>query len=210
MKEYPCIDREVRNEVIYAFDKLDGQNVRAEWNKKQKFHKFGSRHQLISKAQGRKEDGPYRWSEAIDKIHSKYEKDLHDIFVKNRFEKVIVFFEFGGPNSFAGRHAEEELDVTLIDISVHKKGLLLPRNYLDLVGHLDIAKMLYHGKANELFVEEVKEGKLDGMTFEGVVCKGYEYIQPGLPLMFKVKNKTWILKLAEFCHGDSKLFEHLK
>ena len=123
MKEYPSIDRVVRNEVIYAFDKLDGQNLRVEWNKKQKFHKYGSRRQLISKAQGRKEDGPYRWSEAIDRVHVKYEKELHDIFVKARFQKAVAFFEFHGPSSFAGRHVDEELDVTLIDVRVHQKGL---------------------------------------------------------------------------------------
>jgi hypothetical protein len=40
MKEYPSIDREIRfGEPIYAFDKLDGSNIRAEWNKKRKFWK---------------------------------------------------------------------------------------------------------------------------------------------------------------------------
>ena len=209
MKEYPSIDRIVKNETIYAFDKLDGQNIRVEWNKKQKFHKFGSRRQLISKAQARNEEGPYRWSEAIDRVLGKYEKDLHDIFVANRFQKAVAFFEFWGPHSFAGRHTDEPLNVTLIDIRVHKKGLLLPRDYLKLVGDLDIAKLLYHGNANQDFVDSVRNSTIEGMTFEGVVCKGQQYVQPGQPLMFKVKSSAWLLKLVEYCHGDSSLFENL-
>jgi len=88
MKEYPSISKEIRNgEKIYAFDKLDGQNIRGEWNRKQKFYKFGSRTQLI----GIEDES---WKEAIEIIKAKYEKDLNDIFIKNRWDRVICFFEF--------------------------------------------------------------------------------------------------------------------
>jgi hypothetical protein len=204
MKEYPSIDRVVRGSEVYAFDKLDGQNIRVEWDKKKMFHQFGSRHQIITK-----DDSQHRWAEAIEKVHGKYEKDLHDLFVKNRFQKAVAFFEFHGPNSFAGKHTPEKLDVTLIDLRVHKKGLLLPKDYLKMVGHLDIAKLLYHGEVNDTFVESVRESTLEGLTCEGVVCKGDKYDRPGLPLMFKVKTKVWLSKLVEYCHGDSKLFENL-
>ena len=48
MKIYPIISREIhRNIPIYAFDKLDGSNIRVEWAPKKKFCKFGSRNRLI-------------------------------------------------------------------------------------------------------------------------------------------------------------------
>jgi hypothetical protein len=43
MKTYPSISRDIVGQPIYAFDKLDGSNIRAEWSKKNGFHKFGSR-----------------------------------------------------------------------------------------------------------------------------------------------------------------------
>lgn len=202
MKEYPSIVKEIRHgEKIYAFDKLDGQNFRLEWNKKNKFHKFGSRTQLI-------DVNDKLWGEAARISVEKYEKNLHDIFVANRYEKVICFFEFWGKNSFAGRHQEEPHDVTLIDVSVHKKGFLLPQDFLKTFKDVDTAKMLYYGNCNSEFVELVRERKLDGMTFEGVVCKG-QYNTPGVPLMFKVKSLEWIIKLERFCSGDEKLFKQL-
>ena len=47
MKEYPTISTKIVDQPIYAFDKLDGSNIRAEWTKKQGFYKFGKRHGLV-------------------------------------------------------------------------------------------------------------------------------------------------------------------
>lgn len=202
MKEYPSIGRDIRNgEKIYAFDKIDGSSCRSEWSKKRGFYKFGTRTQLI-------DENDSLWGEIPKIIVGKYEKDLHDIFVANRWEKVICFFEFWGKNSFAGRHQKEPHDVTLFDVSVHKKGILLPQDYLKLFGNLDMAKMLYYGNANSELVEKVKNRQLEGMTFEGVVCKGpMQY--PGLPLMFKIKSLEWLNKLKNFCNGDEMLYKQL-
>lgn len=203
MKEYPSIEKRIRiGEKVYGFDKLDGSNIRSEWNKKNKFWKFGTKTQLINA-----EDK--LWGEAPRLIVSKYEQNLHDIFVKNRFEKVICFFEFWGKNSFAGNHMDEPHDVTLFDISVHKKGILPPPDYLNLVEHLDIAKLLYWGNVNQSFIESVRNRTLEGMTFEGVVCKG-QIERPGLPMMFKIKSDEWVIKLKRKCEGDDTLFKQLE
>lgn len=203
MIQYPSIERGFINksEPIYAFDKLDGSNCRSEWNKKKGFWKFGTKERLI--------DGSDRvFGGAVGLIKAKYEKDLHDIFVKERTEKATCFFEFLGPNSFAGWHQDEEHDVTLLDISTHKKGFMLPKKFLKTVGHLDVPKLLYHGNANQLLVEQVRDGTLEGMTFEGIVCKG-SYVSPGRLLMFKLKSSAWIEKVRTFCRGDEKLFSEL-
>jgi hypothetical protein len=206
MKEYPSIENTLRKGKVYAFDKLDGQNFRVEWSKKKKFYKFGSRKQMVGNIV---DNEIYRWNEAIAIAKTKFEKDIHDIFVKNRIRKGVCIFEFHGPNSFAGRHADEPLDLTMIDVRVDNKGYLLPKDYLKMVGDLDIAKLLYYGNANSSFVDDVKHSRLEGMTGEGVVCKGQVYDRPGIPLMFKVKSDIWMSRLRAKCNGDEKLFEQL-
>ena len=203
MKSYPSIDREVRRKTpIYAFDKADGSQIRAEWSKKAGWYKFGSRNVLLG------EDHQYL-GKAIDIFKNKYGDDLAKIFLKQHWQQVILFGEFWGPKSFAGLHEKEDAHtVTLFDVNPHKKGILLPQDFMKLFGDLDHAPLLYRGNANQEFEEEVRSGKLEGMTFEGVVCKG-AYVSPGLPLMFKIKNRAWIEKLRERCAGDEKLFQQL-
>lgn len=202
MKTYPSISGEIVGHPIYAFDKLDGSNIRAEWSRKNGFYKFGTRKRLL---------GPdeHLLGRSIPLIMDTYSDDLEKVFRKQRWDKVVAFFEFYGPNSFAGWHDEnEEQSVKLIDINVHKKGLLEPKDFLKTFKNIEHAELLYHGNPNENFIQDVKEGNIPGMTFEGVVCKG-KHVSPGLPLMFKVKNIAWIKKLKEVCGDDEAKFEKL-
>lgn len=204
MKEYPSIPKDIRTEVpIYAFDKLDGSNIRAEWSKKRGFYKFGSKTRLMG------EDDKIL-GESIKLVRDKYESDLSTIFVKEKWDVITCFFEFYGPNSFAGHHdLTEKHDVTLFDVNVYKHGLLNPNEFVDFFGHLDIPKVLYYGKANSFFIESVRNGTLKDMTFEGVVCKGKNTKRTPMPIMFKVKNRAWLDKLKIRCQGDEKLFQQL-
>ena len=119
MKGYPSIPREVQHSLhVYAFDKLDGSQIRAEWTRKNGFFKFGSRRVLI--------DGSHPLGKAVGLIQGKYADDLGRIFRKSRYDKVTCFFEFFGPSSFAGQHVEnEDHDVILFDVDVYKKGYLI-------------------------------------------------------------------------------------
>lgn len=202
MKTYPSIDGQVVDRPIYAFDKLDGSNIRAEWNRKNGFYKFGTRKRLL-------DPNEPIFGRAIPLILEWYSEPLSKIFRDKRWEKTIAFFELYGPNSFAGNHnPDEDQKVTLIDVSIHKKGLLEPKDFLKIFKNVEHAELLYHGNPNESFIQSVKNGVLDGMTFEGVVCKG-KHLTPGLPLMFKVKNLDWIKKLREECGDDEKKFKEL-
>jgi hypothetical protein len=202
MKTYPSVGRDILNKPIYAFDKLDGSNIRAEWSKKNGFCKFGSRKRLL-------DESDKLLGEAKNLVLEKYSDDLSKIFREQRWQKAVAFFEFHGPSSFAGSHVSEETKtVTLFDVAGDKNGILEPKDFLKRFGHLDIASLLYQGNANSDFVAEVKEGRLEGMTFEGVVCKGKSK-SPGLPLMFKIKNQLWIDKLHSYCKNDTKLIEEL-
>ncbi len=198
MKSYPSIPKDIIDIDIYAFDKLDGSNIRAEWHPKKGFHKFGTKTRLLDP-----NEKPF--GQAVELIKNKYE-ELNSIFSRERYPSAISFFEFGGPESFAGNHGEGPHDVVLFDVNPFKKGILPPNEYLKLYGHLDIAKLLYHGKANAPFVQSVENGTLQGMTFEGVVCKG---MNKKLLTMFKIKNRAWIEKLKEQCKDNEQLFNQL-
>lgn len=203
METYLSIPKDIVDHPIYAFDKLDGSNMRVEWTKKNGFCKWGTKTQMLDKTH------PV-FGQSIELFLNKYGEDLSRIFVKERYEKSTSFFEYHSPNSFAGTHADEPHFVTLFDIKIHKKGYLLPKDFIKLTDRIEVAQLLYHGNPNQEFLELVRSGKLNGMTFEGVVCKGQKYIYPGTPLMFKVKNRAWIEKLKVKCDGNINLFNQLQ
>ena len=202
MKSYPSISKEIRHDIyIYAFDKLDGSNIRAEWNSKRGFYKFGTKSQLIDT-----NSKPFGIS--IQLLKDKYEKDLSLVFNDQKWKDAICFFELWGKDSFAGNHNfEAPLDVTLFDVNPYKQGILEPQEFIRFFGHLDIAKVLYEGKISIELFDQIKQSTLPGMTFEGCVCKG---IDNGKLIMFKVKTKAWLEKLRVYCKGDTNLFSKLE
>lgn len=190
MKQYPTISKDCRYGPCYMFEKLDGSNIRAEWTRKKGFDKFGSRKVLI---------GPDSLlGEAIKLIHEQTDS-LAPIFEKQRWQKVTCFFEFYGPNSFAGLHEDEPHVVKLIDVDVYKQGLLDVRDFIDLFP--DAAKLIHQGNFNKEIESQIRSGEFPGMTFEGVVCKVPSSKKWTPPFMFKVKNQAWISKVKER-YGD--------
>lgn len=204
MKSYPSISADHQNIDVYGFPKYDGSNLRAEWSRKQGFYKFGSRTRLLDR-----NEKPL--GEGINLFLEKYEKSLSECFKSERYESAICFFEFFGENSFAGLHQDEPHQVIVFDIAPHKKGILPPQDYLRLAKKycLDVSLPIYHGNANSDFINQVKNGTLPGMTFEGVVCKSNPLKKGQMPNMFKVKNTAWYLKLKERCQSEEE-FESLK
>lgn len=205
MQEYPSISgSQFYDMPIYAWDKLDGSNIRAKWNRKhKKFVLFGTRERLLD------ETDPI-FGEAPELIRIKYEESLSEIFIKNGYNEVICFFEYYGEESFAGFHnLEKEMTVTLIDVYISKLGFLLSKDFFKLFRYLDIPKLLYQGKITVPFIESIKNSTLNDISFEGVICKG-PYKHPGYPWMCKIKTNQWLNKLKAKCNGDEKLFERLR
>lgn len=202
MHTYPSIPKIIQDIDIYAFDKLDGSNIRVEWTRKGGFVKFGTRTRLL-------DPNEKPLGEAATLIEENFTDALSRIFVKARYQKATAFFEFYGDHSFAGLHADEPHQVRLIDVHEYKQTIVLPaefvRTYADRV---PTAELLYRGKPNSMFVESVRNGTLPGMTFEGVVCKG------GLNklrevTMFKIKNQAWLDALKHKCGDDISAFNRL-
>ncbi len=204
MKEYPTISAELRyGASVYMLDKLDGSNIRGEWSRKKGFWKFGRRHGLL-------DHSTPILLRAPDLIKARYEAALAEVFRALRWEKAITFFEFYGPSSFAGQHDErEEQTVTLIGVAGDKKGFVSSRDFVDDFHHVGIPNVVYHGPFSKEIEMQIREGRLPGVTFEGVVCQG-PFVSPGMPLMFKVKAYAWLEKLRAYCAGDEKLFLKLQ
>lgn len=198
MEQYPSIATAVQKTPIIAFDKLDGSNIRVEWSRKTGFYKWGTRTRLL-------DPNEEPLGEAKNLFEDKYAADLDQVYRKQKFERATAFLEFYGGNSFAGQHEEEEHTLTLFDVHVYKQAFLLPKDFLKLFGHLDIPKVLYQGNANENFIQQVRERTLEGMTYEGVVCKG-GYDNRHRIISFKIKSNDWLDAVkAKYAHNPKLL-----
>ena len=187
MKDYPSIPRstgqDFREFDAYVFDKLDGSNLRWEWARKSGWYKHGTRTRLFDET-----DEVFGGAIAI------FQRTLAEPLIKiardERWERMIVFTEFWGPRSFAGLHEpEDEKQLTLFDVNPYKKGILGPKQFLKLFGHLNVPRFLGTRRWTRGFVEHVRHGEISDITEEGVVGKGGE----GHKLvMAKAKTQKWI------------------
>lgn len=202
MKSYPSISNKIQPKRVITFDKLDGSNIRAEWSDKQGFYKFGSRTKLIDRS-------TYVLGESIDLIMENYADVLAAKFSKRKWNRVVAFFEFGGEHSFAGWHEREEHNVTLLDVNIYKRGMLEPEFFVDEFGDAGIPRILHQGMITEELITDTKNGTLDGMTFEGIVCK-YQNQKKNMVGMFKVKSRQWLNALKDVCGDNDALFRRLK
>lgn len=203
MKSYPSITTDPsRGEPLVVFDKLDGSNIRAEWEAKRGFFQFGTRTRVIDAS------APV-FGEAVGLIRERHGEALHAVLRARGLRHAVAFFEFHGPGSFAGQHLDEPHTVTLFDVAVDRRGLLDPFRFREWFAGLETPRVLHEGPVDEALLARVRDGSLPGMTFEGVVCKG-AYVAPGTPRMFKVKSRRWLDRLKEKCGDDEALFERLR
>lgn len=204
MLEYPSISGHLVNSNIRAYPKYDGINVRVKWSKKKGFVNFGLRHTLVD------ENNPnFLFKNSIDVWKNKYEEIITETFSKKNIKQCVLFGEYYGKNSFAGcLDPNDDYDIMIYDCSIDDQ-LLDQSEYLKLFKYVEKAPIIYEGKPSQLFINKVKNGELEGLTFEGVVCKG-PLDNRNNPIMFKVKSNAWYEKLKLRCNGDQKLFEELK
>jgi len=202
MKSYPKIEyynKGLFNEKCFAFDKIDGSNLRFEWGYKRGWYKFGTRTTMIDRSNP-------QFGAGIDIFLNKYGEELDKIF-RSKYKKVesfVVFGEFVGENSFGGQHdPNDEKDVIMFDISAYKRGFINPTEFIDNFGHLHIPTIVYEGKYTNELIHNVKSNSF-GLK-EGVIVKGE--IKNDV-WMVKIKTSLWLKKIKEK-FGDKYLLEEL-
>ena len=204
MRKYPQMPSGMSYGMpIYAFDKIDGSNVRAEWRKDEEgFCSYGARRHPL------KSD-----SDLIESVSlmEEFEEDLSEIFLNQGYEKVTCFFEFFGPNSLAGIHTEKDygnFEVTLFDVWPDDQGITEPDLFLERYGHLKTPDLLFEGIPGNDFYDSVLDGSLEGMSGQGVVCKGFDQGEEN-PTMYKVKSKKWLERVKDFADKNDLSYRDL-
>jgi hypothetical protein len=209
MKHYHTIEKNIHEYLgqhVYGFDKIDGSNFCAEWNRKLSkksaftngFSKFGTRTEMIKNALN-----PF--CEAIDIFEEKYSEVLDKIFCENKtfrgIDTITIYGEFFGPNSFAGKHNwSEEHDLIIFDMFLYKKDFLKPKDFIDIFGHLDIPKLVYKGLLEVQLIEKILSNYY-GLK-EGIVFKG---VNEGKVWMVKLKTIEWLTKVRSIYGENSNI-----
>lgn len=199
MLEYPTVDKQIRREQVYVFDKLDGSNIRAEWNKKKGLWKFGRRHGLLDASTPVLLKAP-------EIIKQKYTDIVAEALKKERVVNAVLFFEFYGEHSSFGNHViDDDHNVMLIDASIDMKEMIEPREFCRVFQHVPHATMLAHQVFSSELEQQVRNGSLwgDNKFHEGVVCKSKS-------ARFKVKTDMWLEKLRSHCGNNEKLYKELE
>ena len=176
-----------------GFYKHDGSNLRFEYSRKQGWYKSGTRNRLFDET-----DNEY--GRAIEIFNNTHAEGLEKVFRDKypKFDRAIVYCEFFGPNSFAGWHCwTDQFELKLFDVDIHKRGFVLPREFVENFGHLNTPEVLYEGPFNQELVDNVKENYLgeEIVLEEGIVIKGGATQHKFW--MAKIKTKWWLNELKK-------------
>jgi hypothetical protein len=190
MKNYPSIPKEPKpfGELFHVFDKLDGSNLRFEYDPKRGWYKFGTRTRLL-------DENDSVLGRAKPLFLDMFAASIEETARQKRWQSVVVFAEFYGPRSFAGQHEPSDIHtLRLFDVAPFKQGILGPCDFLDLFGHLPIAACIGLFTWDAVFLESVRSGRLPGITSEGVVGKrgSGHHLE-----MVKAKTDDWIRRVRE-------------
>jgi hypothetical protein len=186
---YPSVasarGQDFREFDAYVFDKLDGNNLRFEWSRKRSWFKHGTRERLF-------DETDRDFGGAVKLFQLTLAQSVEKIARDQRWQRLVLFAEYWGKQSLGGIHVPGDgMRLTVFDAVPDDRGLLDPRDFLKVFDHraLDpqaVAKFLGRVRWTRGFVASVREGKLDGVTFEGVVGKSTD------GFMAKAKTSAWI------------------
>ena len=228
MKHYDSIPRidddgTLKSEMVWGFNKLDGQNFCATFKSKNNcFVSFGSRTRTV-------DEHDDQFGEVVQyfKVHSYDEiliKCVKDHWKKGEVfqgvEEITFFFEWYGPNSFAGKHdfwdaANGYMKLPLIDVFLKKKGYMEPKDYYEIFnGKIDLPELIYKGPLTAEIINDIKnndwtqEGCKYPTVKEGVVFKRSTLMKGQRRPSVKVKTKWWLEKLhSMYTEEECKLLE---
>jgi len=201
MDEYPHIPqsggqyfREIQH--AHVFDKLDGNGCRSEWSRKAGWYKHGKRHSTAL------DDGSTPWLTVVPSMfEATLAEPLERIARKNRWQHLVVYYEFWGVQSLAGMHVEGDPKfLTVFDAAPEKRDILGPIEFRRCFEG-EVLTPAYLGLAHWTrgYIERVRLGEIEGVTFEGVVGKAAE----GKRLvMAKAKTQAWKDRVRSV-HGEN-------
>lgn len=203
MKRYPSIPQQLpkklRNTSVHVFDKVDGTNLRFAYEKKRGWVQWGTRNQVVD------ESHPI-YGEAWQIFEQTLMEPLERIAAAQGWKSIVAFAEFWGAQSLGGQHEpKDSMVLTLFDLAPGNKGFLGPESFLTLCEGLPIPQYLGEHVWDDTFVEEVRIGALEGITFEGVVGKVGEGHKRAT---VKAKTQVWkdrILERLGSENGEMKL-----
>ncbi|MFO0941307.1 MAG: RNA ligase family protein [Pirellulales bacterium] len=182
-----------------AFEKCDGTNIHWCWDSSLGWYAFGTRRDRFDLDEG----GIADFNRAhlgleqcvaifLTTLEQSLSKRLRELNYYN-CEQLIVFTEFLGEQSFAGKHlATDTKRLVIIDLQT-SNGFLAPESFVRDLDGLPIARVVYRGKLTGKFADDVREGRY--AVNEGVVCKGET---DGSVWMAKIKtNGAYKIRLKE-------------
>ena len=213
MKHYDTIenirdDGTLLGEEVFAFDKLDGQNLCVKYSPKRKaFEMFGSRKRVFDETD-EQFGNAVKWFKT-----SVYPEVLSDKVKANSGKKglfqgvdeITFFFEWYGEHSFAGVHdTNDDLKLALIDINLKKKGYIEPK-YLNDIFYSDdriiSPELIYRGKLTKEFINDIQENDWTQpdckypTVKEGVVVTRSTMLKGQRLPKAKFKTKWWYTEL---------------
>ena len=212
MKHYDSIPRiqddgTLKGEIVWGYNKLDGQNFCATYNvKRDKFGPFGSRTVTV-------DERSEQFGNTVSYFLNKGYEDILAIKVGqnrgkgevfNGIDEITFFFEWYGNNSFAGKHEEgDEMHLALIDVFLKKKGYIEPKEYERIFRStsIEMPELIYTGPLDADIIARIQNNDWtkDGCEFpnvkEGVVFKRSTLMKGQRRPSVKVKTKWWLEKL---------------
>jgi len=225
MKHYDSIenikyDKTLMGEEIWAFNKLDGQNLCVKYNPKRKeFTDFGSRKCNVDETSEQFGDAVRFFKNNIaDSLLPIIKDNSGKKGVFNGVEEITFYFEWYGEHSFAGFHQQgDEMHLALIDVNMKKKGYIEPKIYYEMFANIDgieIPELIYKGKLNEDFIRSINENDWtsESATYptvkEGVVCRRSTQLKGQRMPKVKIKTRWWLDRLHEkYSEDECKLLE---
>lgn len=225
MKHYESIpriqdDRTLMGDMVWGYNKLDGQNFCATYNKKKdKWGPFGSRTVTV-------DENSEQFGDTVkfffnngygDVLAIKVGQNSSKGDVFNGVDEITFFFEWYGDNSFAGKHEEgDEMHLALIDVFLKKKGYLEPKEFEHIFRDTSICMpdLIYSGPLNDEIIEKIQNNDWTSenpefpTVKEGVVFKRSTMMKGQRRPSVKVKTKWWINKLhSMYSEEECKILE---
>ena len=198
MKDYPSIPsargqqfREIQNALV--FDKKDGSSMRSQWNPKKDWYKHGRRTGLLDDSNAHLTVVPSLFEQLLA-------EPLTRIARMERWQSLVVFYEFWGRESVAGLHVDGDPKfLTVFDAAVEDR-MLGPAEFRKAFeDNVPTAEYLGTMHWTRGLVEEVRRGEMPGVTLEGVVGKAMERRSDEI-IRAKAKTQAWIDRVLQV-HG---------